>query len=276
MKKTCCSSSSENSQSNVSKSVKTEVRRRYAALATSQLDSCCSNESCSTDIGYTEEELKSIPDKAAAASAGCGNPTALAGLKEGEVVLDLGSGGGIDVLLAAQKVGEKGKAIGVDMTPEMIELARKNAEESGLKNVEFRLGEIEHLPVTDNSVDVVISNCVINLSEDKDAVFKEAYRVLKKGGRVVVSDIMAEGLPNEIKEDMISWSGCLGGAIPLTDYMSKMAGAGLVNVEVLNNTEYSKEMITNSAAAEFTMEPDLLKEIKEMKVSHAEIQAWKK
>jgi SAM-dependent methyltransferase len=184
-----------------SESIKENVRERYTKVAqraqAGAVASCCppsTSASCcgpsATDyaqkIGYSLEELGDLPDAAAMASAGCGNPTALAGLKEGEVVLDLGSGGGIDVFIAAKKVGPEGKAIGVDMTDEMLDLARRNAEEIGIENVEFRKGDIENLPVEDESVDVIISNCVINLAPDKDKVFSEAYRVLKPGGRIMV------------------------------------------------------------------------------------------
>ncbi|MCK4400553.1 arsenite methyltransferase, partial [Candidatus Bathyarchaeota archaeon] len=175
-----------------SQEIKEHVKKRYTEHAMRAQSSCGCGASCcgtpSTDtyakrVGYTAEELSNLPEEAVGAAAGCGNPTAIAGLREGETVLDLGSGGGIDVILAAQRVGPKGKAIGVDMTDEMISLANKNAAEAGVENVEFRKGDIEKLPVEDESVDVIISNCVINLAPDKDRVFAEAYRVLKPGGR---------------------------------------------------------------------------------------------
>ena len=172
---------------------------------------------------------------------GCGNPTALADLKEGETVLDLGSGGGIDVFLAAVKVGLSGKAIGVDMTPKMVELATRNAQAGGFANVEFRLGEIEDLPVEDNSVDAIISNCVINLSPDKLRVFKEAYRVLKPGGRIMVSDIVTDGeLPEEVRQDPEAWAGCIAGAMDRGDYLEAIRRAGFERVEVVGEQAYDE------------------------------------
>jgi len=291
-KKSCCSPGPSKQASNIaqSTSLKGEIRKRYGELAKAQGGSCgctaqattdlqggscCETSSCNLNPGYSIEDIQSLPEKAVSASAGCGNPTALAGLKEGETVLDLGSGGGIDVFIAAKKVGSKGKAIGVDMTPEMIDLARSNASQSGLDNVEFRLGEIEHLPVADGSVDVIISNCVINLSTDKDAVFKEAYRVLKKGGRILVSDVMAEGLPKEVREDLTSWAQCVGGALALNDYTNKIKAAGFKEVDIVSNSEYSKEFITDSISSMNDIDKDLLKNIEGVKVSHAEISARK-
>ena len=244
-----------------------------------QGESCCETSSCNVSPGYSEEELRSLPDRAVAASAGCGNPTALADLKEGETVLDLGSGGGIDVFLASRKVGATGRAIGVDMTAEMIDLARRNAAKSGLANVEFRLGEIEHLPVADASVDVVISNCVINLSTDKDAVFGEAFRVLKKGGRMLVSDIMADGLPEEVRKDFSSWARCVGGAIPLEEYTCKIKSAGFTDIEVVNGSGYSPELIKSSLTAatgiDLSKNPELRGKVEGVRISHADIRATK-
>lgn len=187
------------------------IRNNYADVALQNASGgCCGSSSCipldvsetSMNIGYTEKDLENIPTEANM-GLGCGNPIAFAGLKAGEIVLDLGSGGGIDCFLARAQVGETGHVIGVDMTPEMIKLARKNAEKSGYKNIEFRLGEIEHLPVADSSVDVIISNCVINLSLDKRQVFKDAYRVLKPGGRLSISDVVAiKHIPQDMKQDM--------------------------------------------------------------------------
>lgn len=297
-KNSCCSGSLRQMKPRVenlsqTSNLKGEIRRRYGELARSQSASCCGpsgesanvqakgccgTSSCSSNAGYTEEQLRSLPDKAMAASAGCGNPTALADLKEGEVVLDLGSGGGIDVFLAAQKVGPTGKAIGVDMTPDMIDLARENSAKSSLKNVEFRLGEIEHLPVADESVDVIISNCVINLSTDKDQVFKEAHRVLKSGGRMLISDTMADGLPDEVRGNLSSWAQCVGGAIELKDYLGKISNAGFSEVEVVSSSEYSKEVVKDSvsAADPSVMEnAGLLKKVEDIRVSHAEIRARK-
>ncbi len=197
--------------------------------------SCCSpQDAASQAIGYSAEELGSIPE-GANMGLGCGNPTALASLKEGEVVLDLGAGGGIDCFLAANAVGKTGSVIGVDMTPEMIEKARENARKSGHENVEFRLGEIEHLPVADNSVDAVISNCVINLSPDKGQVFKEAYRTLKPGGKVMVSDIvLLKELPEHIKSSVEAYAGCVAGASRKEDYLTTIANAGFKDVVVVS------------------------------------------
>lgn len=295
-KSSCCSTSTiENVNQSQSETLKGTIRKRYGKLAKStgtssccaapnrnlQSSSCCESSSCNSQAQYTEEELRSLPEKAMAASAGCGNPTALADLKEGETVLDLGSGGGIDVFLAAHKVGPKGKAIGVDMTPEMLELAKENASKSGLSNVEFRLGEIEHLPVANESVDVIISNCVINLSTDKDGVFREAYRALRKGGRIMVSDIMAEGLPDAARKSFVTWAQCVGGAIPLGEYTKKIRDAGFSDVEVVNNAVYSKEFVDDSIQASegakelLTENPELRKGISAIKISHAEIRAYK-
>ena len=186
------------------------------------------------------EELAHVPEDAFM-GLGCGNPTALADLKEGETVLDLGSGGGIDVFLAAVKVGLSGKAIGVDMTPKMVELATRNAQAGGFANVEFRLGEIEDLPVEDNSVDAIISNCVINLSPDKLRVFKEAYRVLKPGGRIMVSDIVTDGeLPEEVRQDPEAWAGCIAGAMDRGDYLEAIRRAGFERVEVVGEQAYDE------------------------------------
>src|SRR6185436_5758198 len=176
---------------------------------------------------YESSETAGVPEHAVNASLGCGNPTALAELKPGEVVLDLGSGGGIDVLLSAKRVGPTGKAYGLDMTDEMLALARDNQRKSGLQNVEFLRGEIEHIPLPDNSVDVVISNCVINLSADKDQVLREAFRVLKPGGRFAVSDVVTRGhVPADVRQNMLLWVGCIAGALQDREYVSKLAKAG--------------------------------------------------
>jgi len=183
-------------------------------------------------IGYSEEESKVTADEANLALS-CGNPTALAGLKKGEIVLDLGSGAGFDCFLAASKVGPKGTVIGVDMTPEMIEKARENAKRNSVKNVEFRLGEIENLPAADNSVDAVISNCVINLSADKPRVFQEIYRVLKPGGRISISDIaMLKKLPKKIQEDILAYVGCIAGAVFVDEYKKIVEESGFKNVKL--------------------------------------------
>jgi len=214
------------------------VRDAYGKIAKGQTGcgcgTCCSPDAkeYAKSIGYSEKELKVIPDEANLALS-CGNPTALAGLKKGEIVLDLGAGAGFDCFLAASKVGPKGRVIGVDMTPEMIEKARENAKRNTVKNVEFRLGEIENLPLADNYVDVVISNCVINLSADKKRVFQEIYRVLKPGGRISISDIaLLKELPKKIREDMLAYVGCIAGAIFVDEYKKIVEGSGLKKVKV--------------------------------------------
>ncbi|ADG81331.1 arsenite methyltransferase [Thermincola potens] len=217
------------------------VRETYGAIARQQNGSgcgcgCyCSGDDINTyvqSLGYSPEELNKIPTEANLALS-CGNPTALAGLKEGEVVLDLGSGAGFDCFLAASKVGPAGRVIGVDMTPEMIERARTIAARENFSNVEFRLGEIENLPVADNSVDVVISNCVINLSADKKRVFREIYRVLKPGGRVAISDVaLLKELPEAVRMSMEAYSGCIAGAVPLEHYKLLVEEAGLTDIVI--------------------------------------------
>ena len=223
--------------------IKEHVRRSYSKVAkraqSSGRSCCCGSDAHAGSIGYDPSVLKDLPESTVQACAGCGNPTAIAGLRKGEVVLDLGSGGGIDVLLAAKKVGPKGRAIGVDMTQDMIDLARKNADEAGLENVEFRLGDIEDLPVESGSVDVIISNCVINLAPDKDKVFREAYRVLRPGGRMMVSDIVTKGeLPKDIREDPDAWAGCVAGALDESVYLEKLRGVGFKDVKVLSKTSF--------------------------------------
>jgi SAM-dependent methyltransferase len=191
---------------------------------------------------YTLGETAGLPEQAVAASLGCGNPTALAQLKAGEHVLDLGSGGGIDVLLSAKRVGPSGKAYGLDMTDEMLELARENQQKAGVENVEFLKGEIENIPLPENSVDVVISNCVINLSADKDRVLREAFRVLRPGGRFAVSDVVVRGaVPAEIRRNMELWVGCVAGALEEEEYRSKLAGAGFEEIEIEPTRVYSVE-----------------------------------
>jgi arsenite methyltransferase len=188
---------------------------------------------------YTEAEKSGLPDKAVLASLGCGNPTALAELKPGETVLDLGSGGGIDVLLSARRVGPTGKAYGLDMTDDMLDIARENQKKSGVTNVEFLKGHIEHIPLPDNSVDVIISNCVINLSGDKDQVLAEAFRVLKPGGRFAVSDIVnRRPVPDEVRKSMELWIGCVAGALEENDYRARLERAGFTNVDIEIVREY--------------------------------------
>ncbi len=234
--------------------IKASVRKHYAGLVTNGGSCCSPSSACDTSInieatlkgkfatksGYTDEQISSIPTDAVEHSFGCGNPLAYADIREGDVVLDLGSGAGIDVLLASQHVGESGKAIGIDMTPEMIEKARKNASEAGAKNVEFRLGEIEAMPVADESVDWIISNCVINLSPDKDAVFREAYRVLKPGGKLLVSDIVASHLPKWLRATISAWVSCISGALPEDQYLESIRRAGFEGVQVLSKSAYAK------------------------------------
>jgi arsenite methyltransferase len=191
---------------------------------------------------YDPAQEGEVPDTAIKASLGCGNPTALAELKPGEVVLDLGSGGGMDVLLSARRIGPKGKAFGLDMTDEMLALAEENKRKSGLTNVEFLKGEIENIPLSDNSVDVIISNCVINLSGDKDRVLKEAFRVLRPGGRFAISDVVVRGhVPDTIKKNMELWVGCVAGALSDHEYVSKLAGAGFENASIEPTRIYSIE-----------------------------------
>ena len=211
------------------------VKEAYGNIAQRQKScGCCGPDTAqyAKSIGYSEEELKSVPEESNLA-LGCGNPTALASLKEGEVVLDLGSGAGFDCFLAASRVGPKGKVIGVDMTPEMLEKARENAKKNGIENVEFRPGEIENLPVEDSSVDVVISNCVINLSADKPRVFQEIHRVLKSGGRVAISDIaLLKELPKKIRENAEAYVSCLAGAMLVHEYKKLVESSGLKDVKV--------------------------------------------
>jgi len=231
------------------KEVKEYVKKRYGGIAKAE-SSCCTPSSCRSSccapsttnvdlrIGYSEEDVKNIPE-AASMGLGCGNPVALAGLKTGETVLDLGSGGGIDVFLAAQKVGPTGKVIGVDMTQEMIGRARGIAAKYDYTNVEFKLGEIEDLPIDDSSIDVVISNCVINLSPDKDKVFHEVYRVLAPTGRLLVSDIVTEGeLPEAVKKSFAAWASCVAGALEKRQYLDTIQRAGFKHVNIVNESTY--------------------------------------
>src|SRR6266566_1167814 len=231
--------------------VKEEVKQKYgdAARAVSEsgdFQACCDPglrccDPITTNL-YSADEKGLIPEKAALASLGCGNPTALIELKAGEVVLDLGSGGGIDVLLSARRVGETGKAYGLDMTDEMLALARENQRQAGVNNVEFLKGEIENIPLPDDSVDVVISNCVINLSADKDRVLREAFRVLKPGGRFAVSDVVVRGsVPDSVRQSMLLWVGCIAGALEERDYRAKLTDAGFVEVSIEPTRTYNVE-----------------------------------
>ena len=207
--------------------------------ASAALDGCCDPITSNLyDAGQTGE----LPREAVLASLGCGNPTALAELRAGETVVDLGSGGGIDVLLSARRVGPSGKAYGLDMTDEMLALARENQKRSGVENVEFLKGEIEHIPLPDNSVDVIISNCVINLSGDKDRVLREAFRVLKPGGRLAVSDVVTRGeVPAEVRQNMLLWVGCIAGALDDSQYAAKLAKAGFDGIDIEPTRVYDIE-----------------------------------
>lgn len=232
--------------------IKKAVKSGYAKVALQNLPCCGINSSCcgsaspaediSKRIGYNDEELQAAPD-GSNLGLGCGNPVALASLKEGEVVLDLGSGAGFDCFLAASKVGPNGKVIGVDMTPEMIEKAKQNAKQGGFANVEFRLGEIENLPVSDDHVDIIISNCVINLSPDKKKVFQEAVRVLKPGGRLMVSDmVLLKELPEAIRKSVEAYVGCIAGALMKQEYLAAIEAAGFDRIEVFGEDTYPIEL----------------------------------
>src|SRR5467141_2297664 len=221
--------------------IKEIVKEKYGQAALrGKSGSCCrtadaSGSSCDpiTSNLYDATQMQQVPGEALRASLGCGNPTALAKLNPGEVVLDLGSGGGIDVLLSAKRVGPTGKAYGLDMTDEMLALARDNQKKAGADNVEFLKGEIEHIPLPDNSVDVIISNCVINLSADKDQVIREAFRVLRPGGRFAVSDVVTRGqVPEQLRRDMLLWVGCIAGALEEAEYRSKLTAAGFEDLSI--------------------------------------------
>jgi len=230
--------------------VKETIKEKYGEAARRVIEGkglpadCCSKTSCCdgsaaascdpiTSNLYDEAQAGQIPQEALKASLGCGNPTALAQLNPGETVLDLGSGGGIDVLLSARRVGFRGKAYGLDMTDEMLTLARENQRKAGVENVEFLKGEIENIPLPDNSVDVIISNCVINLSGDKDKVLREAFRVLKPGGRFAVSDVVTRGeVPPDVRQNMLLWVGCIAGALRDYEYVAKLAKTGFDSIEI--------------------------------------------
>ena len=252
--------------------IKEVVREKYgqAALrvhtggssccgASAALDGCC--DPITTNL-YDAAQAQQIPEEALKASLGCGNPTALAQLNAGETVLDLGSGGGIDVLLSARRVGPTGKAYGLDMTDEMLALARENQRKAGVGNVEFLKGEIENTPLPDNSVDVIISNCVINLSADKDRVLSEAFRVLKPGGRFAVSDVVVHGeVPEEMRQNMMLWVGCIAGALQDTEYSSKLAAAGFEEIDIeptrLYKTEDAREFLKDQGVDVDAMAPEV-------------------
>jgi ubiquinone/menaquinone biosynthesis C-methylase UbiE len=262
--------------------IKNIVKDGYAKIA-KQNASCCSVGSCcgnpnlaqaiSKSIGYSEEEMKAVPENANL-GLGCGNPVALASLREGDVVLDLGSGAGFDAFLAARRVGKTGRVIGVDMTQEMIDKATANAKKGGYSNVEFRLGEIEKLPVEDNSVDVIISNCVINLSPDKKSVFEEAFRVLKPGGRLMVSDlVLVKELPAIIRESVEAYVGCLAGAIFKKDYLNHIKEAGFNKIKVVGETFYPVEAMANDVTAKVVKSSPIISsnDLKEIEHSVASI-----
>jgi ubiquinone/menaquinone biosynthesis C-methylase UbiE len=238
------------------------VRERYRKIAkTTQPCGCgCSpNSSASQQIGYSKGELASVP-AGADLNLGCGNPVALASLKEGETVIDLGSGGGLDCFLAAKKVGAKGKVIGVDMTTEMLERARANCTKSKYKNVEFRLGELENLPVADNTADIIISNCVINLSPDKQRVFKEAYRVLKPKGRLMISDmVLLKELPEKVKSSVLAYVGCVAGADLKDEYLGKIKRAGFGKVDIVEENHLPEMMLEEPDDKAFVEEQKLTK-----------------
>lgn len=246
------------------KQIKKKVREGYAEIAKQKksccgsIDVCCgkatSPEQISKTIGYTDEQLRSVPD-GANLGLGCGNPTALASLQPGEIVLDLGSGAGFDSFLAANKVGPTGRVIGVDMTPEMLRKAKENAKKAGYTNVEFRRGEIENLPVEDASIDVVISNCVINLSPDKKKVFGETFRVLKSGGRVAVSDIvLLKDLPEKIQNSVEAYVSCISGAIHKDRYLQLLKEAGFIDIIVTDESSYQIDVVIEKPRTQALME----------------------
>ncbi len=256
------------------------VRAKYASAARrvqASSEGCCSTttDCCSSESRlYSAKELQEIPADAATASLGCGNPLLLAQLKPGEVVLDLGSGGGIDVLLSARRVGPTGKAYGLDMTDEMLELARANARTAGASNVEFLKGQIEDVPLPDSSVDVIISNCVINLSADKDAVLHEAYRVLRPGGRFAVADVVVQGKPLDLesREALALWAGCVAGALHEDEYRQKLAEAGFTDIDVDVVRRFTLDDVPEELARDV---PDGLKPDSGSKVISAFVRATK-
>ena len=239
--------------------IKKVVKERYTKIAKEGTSCCPTCGPCGSNIveqakniGYSEKELRNIPESAVM-GLGCGNPTALADLKKGETVLDLGAGAGIDVFLAANKVGSLGFVIGVDMTEEMVKKANGTAKKSGYKNVEFKLGEIENLPVEDNSIDVIISNCVINLSPDKLRTYQETYRVLKPGGRILISDIVTEGeLPEEIRKNFDAWAGCIAGALEKNEYLATIRKAGFKDVTIVLQNTFSEPGLDDTLVGKIT------------------------
>jgi len=239
------------------------VRKRYGQIAQSETSCCAAGSSCcgsssvdqiSRKIGYSRQDIGSVP-QGADLGLGCGNPVALASIHEGDTVLDLGSGAGLDCFLAAAKVGETGRVIGVDMTAEMVEKARANAEKGGYDNVEFRLGEIEHLPVADSSITIIISNCVINLSPEKQQVFDEAFRVLKPGGRLMVSDIvLLNTLPESVKNSMEAYASCISGAELKDDYLNAIQQVGFCKVEVLGQSRFPLDLVASEPSTQLALD----------------------
>lgn len=246
------------------------VRKGYGKIAGQEQSGCgcgCGSAiNVSQQVGYTKDELKSLPE-GADLNLGCGNPTALASLKPGETVIDLGSGGGIDCFLAAGKVGEKGKVIGVDMTPEMLDRARANLQKSKHKNVEFRLGEIENLPVADNTADVIVSNCVINLSPNKQRVFDEAFRVLKPSGRLLISDmVLTKPISEAILKNVSAYIGCVSGADMKTEYLNRIKHAGFKDIQVVSQKTMPMEALVSDETA-----AQVLKELRMTREKAAEV-----
>ena len=266
--------------------VKSVVRENYARVA-KQNGSCCSSACCGTSkpkeiskrIGYTDEDLEAVPS-GSNLGLGCGNPTALVSIKPGEIVLDLGSGAGFDCFLASNKVGPEGRVIGVDMTEEMVARARDNASKGGYKNIEFRQGEIENLPVEDSTIDVIISNCVINLVPNKDKAFKEAFRVLKPGGRLMVSDIvLLKKLPDFVKDSIEAYVGCIAGAATKDRYLGAIKSAGFGDVTVIDETVFPLDCMTNDPTGQAILKslkgtPEQLKEVQNS-ISSIKVGAFK-
>jgi SAM-dependent methyltransferase len=255
--------------------IRSHVRERYGKIAAASSDepaACCGPESansgcCGPDSGVAIDQVAvlydqaadaaELPDEVTGLSLGCGDPVTLASLQPGQTVLDLGSGGGIDCFLAARRVGDSGRVIGVDMTPQMLEKARANRSRVGASNVEFRLGEIENLPVADSEVDIIISNCVINLSPDKPRVFREAFRVLRPGGRLAVTDIVSNGpLPDNVRRDLSAWAECIGGALDVADYVQAIEDAGFHDIEV--ERVYFNAELVEEAAGRLDLDPALV------------------
>ena len=234
--------------------VRKMVREGYGQIAKTEQCGCGCGSGISQQIGYSSSELESVPE-GADLGLGCGNPVALASLREGETVIDLGSGAGLDCFLAAKKVGASGKVIGVDMTSEMLDKARANCRKSNYKNVEFRLGEIENLPVADGTADVIISNCVINLSPEKQRVFNEAFRVLKAGGRLMVSDmVLLKDIPEAVKKSVLGYIGCVSGAEMKNEYMKMIENAGFREVKIINETHLPLETVLGDATGKAIMD----------------------